>query len=133
MTRHSPITKFPKPRDIAAQARLFAEVAADCSRGILSGDYSEAGISAFAAETTELFRAMRAEVEEQRARQPRQPRKPPRPSVSKMIEQAEKATGKPVTSITLPDGTKLDFSKPEAAEPDNPWRVDEFRTEETKQ
>jgi hypothetical protein len=34
-----------------------------------------------------------------------------RPSISKMIAQAEKATGKPVTSITMPDGTKFDFSK----------------------
>ena len=49
-----------------------------------------------------------------------------------MIEQAEKA-GKPLASLTLPDGTKLDFSKPEPAEPDNAWPLDEFRTKETKQ
>jgi hypothetical protein len=39
-------------------------------------------------------------------------RKLHRPRISKMIEQAEKA-GKTVTSITTPDGTKLDFGKPE--------------------
>jgi hypothetical protein len=49
-----------------------------------------------------------------------------------MIEQAEKA-GTPLASITLADGTKLDFGKPESAEPDNPWPLDEFRTKETKQ
>ena len=37
-------------------------------------------------------------------------RKPRRPSIRKLIENAEKA-GKPVTSVTTPDGTKLDFSK----------------------
>jgi len=63
---------------------------------------------------------------------PPKPRKPRRPSISKMIAQAEKATGKPVTSITMPDGTKLDFSKPESAEPKNPWPLDEFHTKETK-
>jgi len=62
----------------------------------------------------------------------RKPRKPRRLSISKMIEQAEKA-GKPLASLTLPDGTKLDFSKPEPAEPDNAWPLDEFRTKETKQ
>jgi len=59
-------------------------------------------------------------------------RKPRRPSISKMIEQAEKA-GTPLASLTLPDGTKLDFGKPEPVEADNPWPLDEFRTKETKQ
>jgi hypothetical protein len=48
-------------------------------------------------------------------------RVPRRPSIGKMIAQAEKATGKPITSVTLPDGTKLDFGKHESAEPENPW------------
>ena len=53
---------------------------------------------------------------------PQRERKPRRRSITKkMIEQAEKATGKPVTSITLADGTKLDFGKPESAAPENPW------------
>ena len=60
-------------------------------------------------------------------------RKPRRQSISKMIEEADKA-GKPLASITMPDGTKLDFGKPESAEPENPWSLDEFRTtKETKQ
>jgi len=57
-------------------------------------------------------------------------RVPRRPSVGKMIAQAEKATGKPITSVTLPDGTKLDFGKL-ASEPDNPWFAD--LPKETKQ
>ena len=57
-------------------------------------------------------------------------RVPRRPSVGKMIAQAGKATGKPITSVTLPDGTKLDFGKP-ASEPDNPWFAD--LPKETKQ
>ena len=67
-----------------------------------------------------------------RSKPARKPRKPRRLSISKMIEQAEKA-GKPLASLTLPDGTKLDFSKPESAEMENPWSLDEFRTKETKQ
>src|SRR5215831_1911352 len=62
----------------------------------------------------------------------RKPSKPRRQSISKMIEQAEK-TGKPLASLTLPDGTKLDFGKPDLAEPENAWPLDEFRTKETKQ
>jgi hypothetical protein len=46
---------------------------------------------------------------------------PRRPSIGKMIARAEKATGKPVTSITLPDGTKLDFSEADRATNFNPW------------
>ena len=63
---------------------------------------------------------------------PRRQRKPRRPSISKMIEEADKA-GKPLASITMPDGTKLDFGKPESVEPENPWPLDEFRPKETKQ
>jgi hypothetical protein len=39
-------------------------------------------------------------------------RKPHRPSIGKTIEQAEKA-GKLLASITMPDGTRLDFTKTE--------------------
>ena len=42
---------------------------------------------------------------------PKPARKPGRPSIRAMVKQAEKATGKPVTAITLPDGTKLDFER----------------------
>jgi hypothetical protein len=61
----------------------------------------------------------------------RKPRKPRRPSISKMIEEADKA-GKPLASITMPDGTKLDFGKPESVEPDNAWPLDEFRRKGAK-
>ena len=47
-----------------------------------------------------------------------------KPSMRTLIERAEKATGKPVTSITMPDGTKLEFGKAESAGPDNPWLAD---------
>ena len=43
-----------------------------------------------------------------------------RPSISKQIKDAEKS-GRTVTSITLPDGTRLDFGKAESTEPENPW------------
>jgi hypothetical protein len=65
-------------------------------------------------------------------RPPRQ-RQPRKPSIRKIVAQAEKATGKPVTSITMPDGTRLEFGKPEFAAEKNPWPLDEFRTKETKQ
>jgi hypothetical protein len=50
-------------------------------------------------------------------------RKPRKPSISKMIERAEKA-GKPVTSVTMPDGTKLSFAEPTPADADNPWLLE---------
>jgi hypothetical protein len=34
-----------------------------------------------------------------------------KPSIRTLVKQAEKATGKAVTAITLPDGTKLDFER----------------------
>ena len=50
-------------------------------------------------------------------------RKPRRPSISKMIAQAEKA-GKPVTSITTPDGMTLRFGEHEPGALENPWFAD---------
>lgn len=51
------------------------------------------------------------------------PSRPRRPSLKRQIAQAEKATGKPVTSITLPDGTKLVFaqSEPMPASSNDEW------------
>ena len=114
-------TKLRRPRSVKARARRLAEILAECSAGIFPGDYSEAAISALAADlATEL-----------RQFPPRTPK--PRQRTTTLIKQAEKATGKPVTSITMPDGTKLGFDKSESAAPDNPWPLDEFRTKETKQ
>jgi hypothetical protein len=48
------------------------------------------------------------------------PRTPRKPSIRKLVEQAEKA-GKTVTSITTPDGTKLDFGEADRATNFNPW------------
>ena len=59
------------------------------------------------------------------------PRKPRRPNIGAMIKQAEKAAGRPVTSITAADGTKLDFNKTESTEPENEWLAD--LRKETKQ
>ena len=72
----------------------------------------------------------RQALEEAIAQLPKQPkpRKPRKPSIGKLVEQA-KAAG--VTSVTLPDGTKLDFGNPETAEPENPWLA-ELRKKETK-
>ena len=132
MTRLPHTTKSLPPLDVAARA--FAEVAADCWATIAYCP-SEAEIADLAATTEELLGEMRA-AEAARSQIEQPPavaeRKPRRPSIKKMIEGAEKA-GKPLASITLPGGTKLDFSKPEPAEMENPWPLDEFRTKETKQ
>ena len=65
--------------------------------------------------------------------QPPKPSRPRKPSIRTLVKQAEQATGKAVTSITMSDGTKLDFVAPGTVEPKNPWPLDEFRTKETKQ
>jgi len=50
---------------------------------------------------------------------------PPRkPSIRTLVKQAEKATGKTVTSITTPDGTTLHFGEPEPTDATNPWLAD---------
>ena len=49
-------------------------------------------------------------------------RKPRRPSIRKLIESVEKATGKTVRAVTMPDGTRLDFGKPWIDDTEiNPW------------
>ena len=53
-----------------------------------------------------------------------------KPSIATLIKRAEKA-GKPVTSITTPDGTRFEFGQPESAELANPWFED--LRKETKQ
>jgi hypothetical protein len=107
MTLPSTSTKSRRPRSVKARARRLAEILAECSAGIVPGDYSEAAISAFAADLAAELRQF--------------PPHTPKPcqSISKMIEQAEKATGKPVTSITAPDGMRFDFSKPPDATADD--------------
>ena len=61
---------------------------------------------------SESERDFLARPPQQPPKAPRRQYKPRRPNISKMIEEAEKA-GKPLASITMPDGTKLDFSKAE--------------------
>jgi hypothetical protein len=46
-----------------------------------------------------------------------------KPSIRTLIKQAEKA-GKPVTSITTPDGVTLKFGESEPTEAANPWLAD---------
>jgi hypothetical protein len=52
--------------------------------------------------------------------------KPPksRRKLDRLIAQAEKATGKIVSSITTADGTTLNFGEPEPTAPTNPWLAD---------
>jgi hypothetical protein len=121
MTRNSPTTS-QRRLNPEARGRRFAEIAAECSVGIFPGDYSEAAISDFAAEMGKLFAKWDAE-DARSKRTERKPPKPRRPSIRTMIAQAEKATGKPLASITLADGTKLDFGKSESTDP-NPWLDD---------
>jgi hypothetical protein len=46
-----------------------------------------------------------------------------KPSIRTLIKQAERA-GRPVTSITTPEGFALRFDQPEPAEVANPWLAD---------
>ena len=139
MTHLSHSTKSLPPRDdIDARARLFAEIAAECSAGIFPGDYSEAGISAFAAEVAELFWEMRIAEADRRSQIERPPavaeRKPRKPTLAGVAKQANKAAIAVARYEVKPDGTVVVVTgKPDPAEPDNPWPLDEFRTKETKQ
>src|SRR5262245_36564559 len=56
-----------------------------------------------------------------KAQEPRRQRKPRKPSIRTLVKQAERATGKTVTSITTSDGTTLHFGEPEPTEATNPW------------
>jgi hypothetical protein len=56
----------------------------------------------------------------ERAAESRRRRKP---SVRTLIKQAEKS-GKPVSSVTTPEGVTLQFGAPEPAEAANPWLAD---------
>jgi hypothetical protein len=140
MTRKLPSTKSKRRLSPEERGRGFAklaaeisaEVRAECGPQFFPGDYSEASISAFGVEMGQLFAKWEAE-DAQRKKAERKPRKSHGPSISTMIKQAEKATGKPLASITMPDGTKMDFAKPESSEPEiNPWLAD-IRNKETKQ
>jgi hypothetical protein len=51
------------------------------------------------------------------------PRRQRKPSIATLIKRAEKA-GRPVTSITLADGTTLHFGEPTPSEASNPWLAD---------
>jgi hypothetical protein len=53
----------------------------------------------------------------------RNPKRQRKPRVHTLIKQAEKS-GKPVTSITTPDGVTLHFGKGESTEASNPWLDD---------
>jgi hypothetical protein len=46
-------------------------------------------------------------------------RKPRKPSIATLIKRAEKS-GRPVTSITMPDGTTINFSQEPSGEVDTP-------------
>ena len=125
MTRPSRRRLSPEER-----GRGFAKLAAEISQGIFPGDYSEASITAFGVEMGKKFAkwefedALRKAEDAERKKAERKPRKSHGPSISTMIKQAEKA-GKPVTSVIMPDGTKLDFNKAETTEP-NAWPLSDF-------
>jgi len=74
----------------------------------------------------EAAKALYREVQELARKYPRPTkpaapaRKPRQPSIRKLVEQAEKV-GKTVTSITTPDGTKLDFGEADQGTNFNPW------------
>jgi hypothetical protein len=51
-------------------------------------------------------------------------KRPRKPSLKRAVKAAEKATGKPVTSVTLPDGTKLGLGEGAPTDAPNPWLLD---------
>lgn len=52
-------------------------------------------------------------------------RKPRKPSLKRAVKAAEAAIGAKVSALTLPDGTRLEFSEPTADSPAvNPWLLD---------
>jgi hypothetical protein len=59
------------------------------------------------------------------------PRRRRKPSLRRLIADAERA-GKPLTSVTMPDGTTLHFHEPDPIEASNPWLAD-LRNRVTKQ
>jgi hypothetical protein len=58
-----------------------------------------------------------------RALHARRSRRPSKPSIATLIKRAEK-TGRTVTSITTPDGTRINFGEGEPSEANNPWLAD---------
>lgn len=54
---------------------------------------------------------------------PQRRRRKRTPSIATMIKRAEKS-GREVTSVTLPDGTRLHFGECEPSEANNPWLAD---------
>jgi hypothetical protein len=49
-------------------------------------------------------------------------RKPRKPSIATLIKRAEKS-GRPVTSVMLPDGTTINFGEATSTDASNPWDV----------
>ena len=65
---------------------------------------------------------------------PSKPRKRRKPKFVDVAKQASEAAITVARYEVKPDGTVVVVvGKPEAAAPDNPWPLDEFRTKETKQ
>jgi hypothetical protein len=80
--------------------------------------------SLFPARTDEDWQKLFAELQAAKGK-PSKPPKPRKPSIRKLVEQAEKATGKAVTAVTMPDGTRIELSgAPDPATESNPWRAD---------
>jgi hypothetical protein len=61
-------------------------------------------------------------------------RKPRKPTLAGVAKQAKRAALAVARYEVNPDGKIIVVTgKPESAEPENPWPLDEFRTKETKQ
>ena len=52
------------------------------------------------------------------------PKRQRKPRLDRLIAQAEKASGKTISSITMPDGTTVSFGEPEPTAATNPWLAD---------
>ena len=77
--------------------------------------------SLFPARTDEDWEKLFAALQAAKGKPP----KPRKPSIKKLVKQAEQATGKPVTAVTMPDGTRLELAgAPDPATESNPWLAD---------
>jgi len=72
--------------------------------------------------TPEVLRAEQREAE--LAVMGEKPSRQRKPRLDQAIAHTQKATGKPVISVILSDGTKLTLGEPEPTEASNPWLAD---------
>jgi hypothetical protein len=110
---------------LEARARGFAELAAEISVGIFPGDYSEAGIAAFAAETAALWRRWEDEDVLAALMNPPPPPFPRKLTLASAVKQAAKAGVKLASyEVRLDGSTVITVTDASESNPPNPWLED---------